>query len=145
MENITLPISGKIKNKYNKNKEKISNCTYKTKLLKVNDVQGVPYIEHLVRRNLFKSLSTIFKGDDLKEQWIRCAKLIPEEHNHTTQYYINAPYKLDWNESLTDNEYCDKNLLRIFGYEIQINRYNRQLSNDEMLTKIFNIINNGNK
>ena len=132
-----------IKNKYNKKKEKIYDCTYKTKLLKIHDVQGVPYIEHLVRRNLFKSLSTIFEGNDLKEQWIRCAKLIPEEHNHTTEYYINAPYKLDWNESLTENEYCDKDLLKIFGYEVQINAFHRQLTINETFKKILNIINNG--
>ena len=133
----------KIKNKYTKNKEKTSDCIYKSKLLKTNNVQGVPYIEHLVRRNLFKSLSTLFKGDDLKREWIRCAKLIPEEHNHTTEYYINAPYKLDWNESLSDNEYCDKNLLGIFGYEVQINAFHKQLNNDEIFKKIYDIINNG--
>ncbi len=133
----------KIKNKYNKNKEKISDCVYKSKLLKINNVQSVPYIEHLVRRNLFKSLSTLFKGDDLKREWTRCAKLIPEEHNHTTEYYINAPYKLDWNESLTDNEYCDKNLLGIFGYEVQINAFHKQLDNEDIFTKIYDIINNG--
>ena len=133
----------KIKNKYNKNKEKISDCIYKSKLLKINNVQSVPYIEHLVRRNLFKSLSTLFNGDDLKREWTRCAKLIPEEHNHTTEYYINAPYKLDWNNSLSDNEFCDKDLLRIFGYEVQINSFHKQLNNDEILTKIYNIINNG--
>ena len=131
-----------IKNKYNKKKENTSDCIYKSKLLKINNVQGVPYIEHLVRRNLFKSLSTIFKEDELKEQWIRCAKLIPENHNHTTEYYINAPYKLDWNESLSDNEYCDKNLLKLFGYEVQINSYHKQLTNDEIFKKIYDIINN---
>ena len=133
----------KIKNKYNKNKEKTSDCVYKSKLLKINNVQSVPYIEHLVRRNLFKSLSTLFKGDDLKREWTRCAKLIPEEHNHTTEYYINAPYKLDWNESLNDNEYCDKNLLEIFGYEVQINAFHKQLDNEDIFTKIYDIINNG--
>lgn len=117
--------------------------TYKSKLLKINTIQKVPYIEHLVRRNLFKSLSTIFSGDELKEQWTRCAKLIPEEHNHTTEYYINAPYNLDWNESLTDNEFCDVNLLKIFGYEVKISAYNKQLSFDETMKKIYNVINNG--
>lgn len=132
----------RLKNKHhNKHKEKISDCTYKAKLLKINEVQSVPYIEHLVRRNLFKSLSTIFKEDELKEQWIRCAKIIPEEHNHTTQYYIDAPYKLDWNESLSDNEYCDRDLLRMFGYEVQLISYHRQLSIDETLYKIMDIIN----
>lgn len=132
----------KIKNKYKK-KEKTSDCVYKSKLLKTNNVHSVPYIEHLVRRNLFKSLSTLFKGDDLKREWIRCAKLIPEEHNHTTEYYINAPYKLDWNESLGDDEYCDKNLLKIFGYEVQINAFYKQLDNEDIFKKIYDIINNG--
>ena len=132
----------KLKNTHHSNrKEKISDCIYKSKLLKINEVQSVPYIEHLVRRNLFKSLSTIFKGSELKEQWIRCAMLIPEEHNHTTQYYIDAPYKLDWNESLTDNEYCDKDLLKMFGYEVQINAFHRQLSINETFMKIMDIIN----
>ena len=49
-----------IKGKHNsKREQKISNCTYKSKLLKINEVQSVPYIEHLVRRNLFKSLDDI--------------------------------------------------------------------------------------
>ena len=130
-------------NYHSKHKEKISNCTYKTKLLKTNKVQAVPYIEHLVRRNLFKSLSTLFKGDELKEEWIKCAKLIPEEHNHTTEYYINAPYKLDWNDSLTENEYCDKDLLKMFGYEVKINSYKKQLCLNDTFQKIYNIINNG--
>lgn len=130
--------------KRHKHKERKIDCTYKTKLLKINEMQGVPYIEHLVRRNLFKSLSTIFKGDELKEQWIRCAKLIPEEHSHTTQYYIDAPYKLDWNDSLSDNEYCDKDLLRMFGYEVQLVSYYKQLSKEEMLNKIMDIINDKN-
>ena len=131
-----------IKDKHNsKREQKISNCTYKPKLLKINEVQSVPYIEHLVRRNLFKSLSTIFKGDELKEQWIRCAKLIPEEHNHTTQYYIDAPYKLDWNKSLSDNEYCDRDLLMMFGYEVQLISYHKQLTIDETFNKILQILN----
>lgn len=125
------------------NKDKLSNCIYKAKLLKVNNVQKVPYIEHLVRRNLFKSLSTIFKDDDLRQEWIRCAKLIPEEHNHTTEYYMNAPYKLDWYESLTDNEYCDKDLLKLFGYEVQINAYHKQSDINDIFTKIYNILNDG--
>ena len=87
-------------------------------------------------------MSTIFKEDELKEQWIRCAKLSRENHNHTREYYINAPYKLDWNESLSDNEYCDKNLLSLFGYEVQINSYHKQLTNDEIFKKIYDIINN---
>jgi len=134
-----------IKNKYKHNKKtnKDIDCVYKSKLLKTNEIQSVPYIEHLVRRNLFKSLSTIFSGDKLKEEWIRCAKLIPEQHGHTTQYYIDAPYKLDWNDSLSDNEFCDKDLLRMFGYEVQITSYHKQLSTDELLTKIYHIIHNG--
>lgn len=133
----------KLKNKYNKKTNKDTNCVYKSKLLKTNKVQSVPYIEHLVRRNLFKSLSTLFNGDKLKEEWTRCAKLIPEEHGHTTEYYINVPYKLDWYESLSENEYCDKDLLRIFGYEVQINAYHKQLSVDDIFSKIYEIINNG--
>lgn len=134
-----------IKKKQHKSKKeyKNSDCTFKSKLLKINEIQSVPYIEHLARRNLFKSLSTIFSGEDLKNEWIRCAKLIPEEHGHTTEYYIEAPYKNDWNESLTNNEYCDKDLLKIFGYEIQITAFHRQLTMDETFTKIYNIINNG--
>ena len=81
------------------------------------------------------------KGDELKEQWIRCAKLIPEQHNHTTQYYIDAPYKLDWNESLSDNEYCDRDLLRMFGYEVQLISYHKQLTIDETFNKILQILN----
>lgn len=133
----------KIRNKYDyKNIKKTSDYLYKSKLLKINNIQSVPYIEHLVRRNLFKSLSTLYNGDDLKREWTRCARLIPEEHGHTTEYYINAPYKNDWNESLTDNEYCDKDLLRMFGYEVQITAYHKQLSVDETLKKIYNIITN---
>lgn len=134
----------KLKTKHHKKeKNSFNEYIYKSKLLKINTIQNVPYIEHLVRRNLFKSLSTIFSGDELKEQWIRCAKLIPEEHNHTTNYYINAPYNLDWNESLTDNEYCDKDLLKMFGYEVKITTYNKHLTYDETLKKIYDIINNG--
>lgn len=134
-----------LKNKYKhiKKIDKDIDCVYKSKLLKMNQVQSVPYIEHLVRRSLFKSLSTIFSGDKLKEEWTRCAMLIPEDHGHTTEYYINAPYKLDWNDSLSDNEFCDKDLLRMFGYEVQITSYYKQLSIDETFKKIFNIINNG--
>ena len=135
----------KIKNKYNKknNKDKTNDCIYKFKLLKTNNVQSVPYIEHLVRRNLFKSLSTLFKDEELRKEWTRCAKLIPEEHEHNTEYYINAPYKLDWYESLTDNEYCDKDLLRLFGYEVQINAYYKQSDINDIFTKIYDILNNG--
>ena len=134
-----------LKNKYNKKSDKDNNheYIYKSKLLKVNQVQSVPYIEHLVRRNLFKSLSTLFSGDELKREWTKCAKLIPEEHGHTTQYYINAPYKLDWNDSLSENEYCDRDLLRIFGYEVQLISYHKQLSVDDIFSKIYEIINNG--
>lgn len=131
----------RLKEKHTKKHKTDSDCVYKSKLLKVNKVQSVPYIEHLVRRNLFKSLSTLFSGDELKNEWIKCAKMIPEEHGHTTEYYINVPYKLDWNESLTDNEYCDKDLLRMFGYEVQINSYHKQLDIDDTFKKIYNIIN----
>lgn len=122
-----------------------SDNTYKARLLKENTVQAVPYIEHLVRRRLFKSLSTIFEGDDLKREWTKCAKIIPEEHGHTTDYYINAPYKNDWNASLSDNEYCDKDLLEMFGYEVKIDSFKKQLTNDELLEKINYIVTNKNK
>ena len=132
-----------LKSKHTKKNNKDIECNYKSKLLKVNQVQSVPYIEHLVRRNLFKSLSTIFSGEELKKEWTRCAKLIPEEHGHTTEYYINVPYKLDWNDSLSENEYCDRDLLRIFGYEVQLISYHKQLSVDDIFSKIYEIINNG--
>ena len=132
-----------LKNKHTKKNNKGNEFNYKTKLLKVNNVENVPYIEHLVRRNLFKSLSTIFHGDELKKEWTRCAKLIPEYHGHTTEYYINIPYKLDWNDSLSNNEYCDKDLLKLFGYEIIYTPYHKQLSIDNILKKIYEITING--
>ena len=95
----------------------------------------------------FRTLSGTLDDDfifiTLKEEWIKCAKLIPEEHNHTTEYYINAPYKLDWNDSLTENEYCDKDLLKMFGYEVKINSYKKQLCLNDTFQKIYKIINNG--
>lgn len=113
-------IVDELKNSRHKTSSRSSDCTYKPVLENTNTVQAVPYIEHLVRRRLFKSLSTIFEGDDLKKEWTKCAKLIPEQHGHTTDYYINAPYKNDWDASLSENEYCDKDLLGMFGYDVMI-------------------------
>lgn len=84
-------------------KEKIreinNNDNSKYEIIDIDDTDGeVEYINHHTRYILFMSLSKLCGEDEdrLKELWTICAKRIPEENNHTTNYYINAPWKLDW-------------------------------------------------
>ena len=67
--------------------------------------------------------------DKLKELWTICAKRIPEQNNHTTNYYINAPWKLDWarNRFTKANEVSiNHGLLKKFNI-----KYNK-ISNEEV-------------
>lgn len=89
------------------------------------NVSKVPYIAHTERWKLFCSLSRIYKDEELRNEWERCASMIPEANGHDTYYYKTAPYKLDWNRKLDGKEYCDKELLEMFGYKIKfINKSN---------------------
>ncbi len=83
------------------------------------DVDNVKYISHTVRWQLFCSLSRIYKDNELRQEWERCALMIPPANGHTTEYYMRVPYTLDWNRNLTGNEYCDKELLKQFGYNVK--------------------------
>lgn len=88
-------------------------------------VGDIPYISHTDRWKLFCSLSRLYSGDDLRNEWIRCARMIPEGNGHNTRYYENVPYQLDWNKKVVENGSeiqkfkVDKELLRLFGYEVK--------------------------
>lgn len=121
-----------LKNKKVKKQSNICNNSNKQAILiNKRDINKVDYIPHRVRRSLFQSLSRIYSGEELRNEWVRCAKLIPEENDHTTEYYINIPYKGDWNDKLKGDEYCDIKLLKTFGYDAE-------LVNRRKITKIFN-------
>ena len=81
------------------------------------------YIPHQTRWRVFTSLSGLCGSDDelLAKEWEYCANRMVEDNGHTTQYYIDAPWTLDWNESRTGEEYIDKELLEKFGYKIKFN------------------------
>ena len=83
----------------------------------------VEYMNHHQRYYLFCSLSGLCGNDDemLKKEWEKCAMKIPEQNGHTKSYYCKAPYINDWNKKRTGNEYIDSELLKKFGYEININ------------------------
>lgn len=89
------------------------------------DVDNVDYIPHTERWKLFCSLSRIYKDNELREEWERCAEMIPEENGHDIYYYKRVPYELDWNRKLNGNEYCDKELLEKFGYKIKFIKENK--------------------
>lgn len=88
---------------------------------------SVGYISHTDRWQLFCSLSRLFSGDKLREEWEKCAELIPEENGHSKNYYKNVPYKLDWNRKLTGEEYCNIELLKQFGYVVS-SSYHKDLN-----------------
>lgn len=117
-------ILGNTKN-YNKNKYEI---VFEGML---DDVKYVDYIEHHKRWELFESLYCIFNDEiELKKQWNRCARMIPEMKEHTTDFYINEPYKnnesYSWiqiaKEKLNDDFFIDITLLRKFGYDVYIKK-----------------------
>lgn len=113
----------------------------KFKVLKWTQPQTFPYIEHTSRWRLFNSLSRCFNGEELKNEWRRIAQYIPETNGHTSRYYAEVPYILDWNEKLTGEEYCDIDLMKKFGYEVQIIEYhkNSYLNDQDFLFLINNI------
>lgn len=121
-----------VKNYININKNSVK-TSIKALLLNKQNIDKIDYIEHATRRQLFRSLSRIYSGEELRNEWIKCAKLIPEENGHTTEYYINAPYINDWNDKLNGDEYCDKDLLKKFGYNITIIQ-----DNTKKIQNIFN-------
>lgn len=89
-----------------------------------DDIKKVEYINHYERWRLFNSLSMIFDDDnDLRNEWERCARMIPQQNGHTTNYYINCPYSInDWNRNKTKDEYVDIKLLAKFGYDVTMTR-----------------------
>lgn len=88
---------------------------------KDDTIQHVEYINHYERWRLFNSLAMLYVDDnELQTEWVRCAKMMQENYDHNTQYYINAPYTNDWYRRLQRNEYVDVDLLKQFGYTISI-------------------------
>lgn len=78
------------------------------------------YIDHHQRWCLFCSLAKVFDNEELKDEWTKCAKLIPEKNGHTTSYYINIPYESDWFDKLEENkDVFNWKLLYKFGYHVQ--------------------------
>lgn len=78
------------------------------------------YIDHHQRWCLFCSLAKVFDNEELKDEWTRCAKLIPEKNGHTTSYYIKRPYESDWFDKLDEyKDVCNLKLLYMFGYYVR--------------------------
>lgn len=91
------------------------------------EIDKVDYIEHHTRWRLFDSLSRIFTDpEELKLEWNKCCKKIP--YKHTLQFYMDEPYKNNegytWFNNLKGDEYCDIDLLKQFGYEVEIVKIN---------------------
>lgn len=119
------------KKEMSKTKQKISEAIginfnsgtkYEFVLKEKKQVNKVDYIEHTLRWRLFDSLSRIFEDpDELRLEWNECCKKIP--YKHTLDFYMNEPYKNNegytWAKNLTGNEYCDIDLLKQFGYEVE--------------------------
>lgn len=89
------------KDSFNQNVRKNDdNCKYELNSNEddIDEFGEVEYINHHQRYILFMSLSKLCDEDEekLKELWTKCAKRIPEQNNHTTEYYISAPWRLDW-------------------------------------------------
>ena len=78
------------------------------------------YIDHHQRWCLFCSLAKVFDNEELKDEWTKCAKLIPEQNGHTTSYYIKRPYESDWFDKLDEyKDVCNLKLLYMFGYYVR--------------------------
>ena len=109
--------------KKNEGKEKSTKISVGDWFFQVNkqEVEQVEYIDHYNRWKLFEGLSRLFEGEQLKNEWEYCARLIPEENGHNTQYYLDCPYKVnDWNYIKKGDEYVDKKLLKKFGYDVKV-------------------------
>lgn len=96
-----------------------------------------PYLEHHERWNLFDYLSGLCGEDDdrLKEEWIKCARQLPEGNGHNTEFYIKEPYKNHWDKKRDTNNYIDKEVLRQFGYSIKFINNNNHGNNFKEKTK----------
>lgn len=112
----------------------------------VNEVNDVQYINHYDRWSLFDSLSLLFEDDnELRKNWIKCAKIIPNQNGHTTQFYIDEPYKnaedYTWFEIMKDKKskgefmYCNIDLLHLFGYDVLVKH--KYEGADSIMTKLF--------
>ena len=129
-----------------------NNGKYEFVLKEKRNVDKVDYIEHKVRWRLFDSLSRIYSDPfELKQEWCECAKKIP--YKHTLQFYMDEPYKNNegytWANNLNGNEYCDIELLKQFGYDVEVIKISNNINdlfseiiNDEPLynsSKVFDI------
>lgn len=103
--------------------------------VKINDIKNVDYIEHHIRWSLFDSLMFVFGEEYVKEQWIRCCKMIPELNGHDVNFYINEPDKNKWYKRYNEEKHktCNINLLKQFGYDIQFKIKQKQNSRLENL------------
>ena len=104
------------------------------------NVDKVDYIEHHIRWRLFDSLSTIFNDpNELKKEWCECAKK-KKKKKHSYEFYCDEPYKngeeYSWFIKLTGNEYCDKELLNDFGYDVEIIKISSNIN--DIFKAIFN-------
>lgn len=151
---IDMTIVNKLEKKTRtKNIEKIvgqvcyDNDKYEFVLDSIENINKVDYIPHAVRWQLFESLYVLFKDEhELRDNWYKCAKLIPQENNHTIKFYMDEPYKnyadYSWYEKALDKTnkkefiYVDIDLLKKFGYNVSIKRKNED--HTDIMNKIFN-------
>lgn len=96
------------------------------------------YLNHHERWNLFDYLSGLCGNDEdkLYEEWVNCARQLPEGNGHDTNFYINEPYKNHWDKKRDSNNYIDAELLKQFGYNIKFINKNYEDKTNKKTNKI---------
>lgn len=116
----------------NETKQKIyinKKYNYDIEITRLPNNVMVEYISHRgdkSRWSLYESLSRLFSGNELIQEWDYCCKHIPQQNDHNLSFYINEPSKNKWNNLLTGDEYIDKDLLCRFGYHITFKSKNNK-------------------
>lgn len=78
----------------------------------------VDYIDHIQRWHLYNSLRRCY-GDDFEDEWNYCCEHIPNGPNdHTFEWYKSRREGNTWDKDYTDDCYIDKDLMKMFGYEV---------------------------
>lgn len=92
----------------------------------------VNYIDHFQRWILYNSLRRCFP-QTYENEWIYCCDHMTQTDTHSTSWYKERKEGKDWGNEFNENCYVDKDLLKMFGYDVVFIQKTRNKGNIDFL------------